>query len=178
VHRRLIAVALVVIASAALFANLAWATGGGAQEEFDRACGAALTTLQNAVYNAATTQVQTIAIQLELPKRGLVTGAIAFNPTGDELRVAGDASDHVSAFGVGCTSGSSSLRLGRSYKVSTLRKRLKPGTYTLTFKLNATGRRILARLGVRQRAYAKRHPSGQDAPTIAYGVGLGYTPTG
>jgi hypothetical protein len=93
VHRRLIAVALVVAASEALFADLAWAGIGGAQ-------------------------------------------------------------------------------------VSTLRKRLEPGTYTLTFKLNSTGRRILDWLGARDRAYRERHPHGQRPPTIAFGVGLGYTPTG
>jgi hypothetical protein len=178
VHRRLIAVALVVAASAAVFANLAWARSGGAQADFNRACDATLGSLRAVVDDVATRQVRTIAVRLQLPRPGVVIGAIAFNPTGSELAVARDASDRRSGFAVGCAGGSSSLRPGRSYEVSTLRKRLEPGTFTLTFKLNATGRRILARLGARDRAYRDRHPHGQRPPTIAFGVGLGYTPTG
>jgi hypothetical protein len=178
VHRRLIAVALMVVASAALLANPAWAGIGGAQADFTRACGATLASLQAVVDDVATRKVRTIAMQLQMPTAGVVIGAIAFNPTGNQVAVANDASDPRSGFAVGCSAGSSSLRPGRSYEVSTLRKRLRPGSYTLTFKLNATGRRILARLSERDRAYRERHPHGQLPPTIAFGVGLGYTPTG
>ena len=176
--RRVIALAFGLAASAVLFASVAWAAGGGAQADFRQACQATLTRLQTVVDNAATTQVRKVAMQLHVPAAGVVIGAIAFNPTGNQVAVANDASDPRSGFAVGCSGGSSSLRPGRSYEVSTLRKRLRPGSYTLTFKLNATGRRILARLSERDRAYRERHPHGQLPPTIAFGVGLGYTPTG
>jgi hypothetical protein len=179
VTRRTLALGLGLVASAALVTSAsASIPDGPVSSALNQACFATLTSLQTVVYDAAITPVQTIVTQLQLPKPGVVTGRIAFNPSGDEIAVAGDASGRRPGVGVGCSGGSRSLRPGRSYVVSTLRERLKAGTYTLTFDLNARGRRILARLGARQRAYSKHHRHGQQAPTIAVGVGLNYTPSG
>lgn len=176
-RRRVIALAFGLVVSAALFAGLAWAAGGAAQADFSRACQATLSRLEIVVHDAATPRVRTVAMQLHVPRAGVVIGAIAFNPTGYEVAVARDAAEGRSGFAVGCSGGSTSLRAGRSYEVATLRKHLAPGRYTLRFKLNATGRRILARLGARDRAYRTHHPHGRRAPTIDIGVGLGFTPT-
>jgi len=88
VLRRVIALAFGLAASAVLFASVAWAAGGGAQADFRQACQATLTRLQTVVDNAATTQVRKVAMQLHVPAAGVVIGAIAFNPTGNQVAVA------------------------------------------------------------------------------------------
>ena len=68
---------------------------------------------------------------------------------------------------------------GHSRLVSRLREAFtQPGRYTLTFKVNAAGGRILARLGAKDRAYRSRHPHGSRQPSISFGVALSWTPAG
>jgi len=70
---------------------------------------------------------------------GTVTGRITFTRNGNQVAAARDAS----GLNITCIQGSDS---GRTRVVSTLHERFaRAGSYTLVFKLNATGRRMLAR---------------------------------
>jgi hypothetical protein len=82
----------------------------------------------------------------------------------------------------GCAQGRTArhgLGPGRSREVSTLTATFtKPGTYTLTFRLNRVGRTLLAQLAAAQQAYAKHHPHGHAKPFLAFGVSLSYESSG
>jgi hypothetical protein len=179
VLRRPIALSLGVAASAIVWVSLAHAAVPRDVAQLGQACNAAAKSIQMVVAHAATTQVQVITAQLKVAAPGTVTGRITFNPSGSMIQVAGDTS---TAEALGCATGTASHgiqgRRGHSQVVSTLRQTLTaPGRYTLTFDLNAAGRRILARLGARQRAYRRHHPHGSRPPSIGFGVGLTYVPT-
>lgn len=177
-HRLIaLALALALTVSATAPAGLASASRRGSrlEAELDRACTATLVLVRKAVTDAATVQTQTIVSQVDVSKPGRLTASIAFNPTGDRIKLAGEA------FSLGCAGPNESHPRGpgRSHTVATLDETLaRPGRYTLTFQMNSTGQRILARLGARQRAYRKRHPHGRRPPTIAFGVGLTYATAG
>lgn len=147
--------------------------------QVSRSCNAILATVQNVVGHAATTQVQGVTGHFRALTPGTLTGEVVFNPTGSSINTAGDPSR--SAFGCAASSSGAGVPagLGRSLVVSTVREKFtRRGLYTLTIQLSAEGRRILARLGARDRAYRKRHPHGHKPPTIAFGVGFTYVPTG
>jgi hypothetical protein len=150
--------------------------------QVNRACDAAAAAIENVVLHAATTPVQTIISQVRVVGPGTLIGRIGFNPTGSTVSVAADPSSKP-LVGLGCAEGAigPGVPKGRGHTalVSTLHRTFaKPGRYTLTFKLNRKGQKILARLGAADRAYRERHPHGSKAPSIAFGVGLTYTPAG
>jgi len=177
--RRPAALILGLFAAATVCVSLAYGRAPRDGTQLDQACGATANRIQQAVAHAATTQADVITAPLRLAAAGTVTGRIAFNPSGSAIQVAGDAKPQ----GLGCAAGAvpagGHRAHGHSQVVSTLRQTFTaPGRYTLTFDLNAAGRRILARLGARERAYRKHHTHGSRPPAIAFGVGLSYTPTG
>jgi len=142
----------------------------------DRACHATVAAAQQALAAAAETQRRTISSSLQVVIPGTVTGEIAFNPSGWSISV-GAPQTRGSSFGCGEATPRHDGGAGQSHAVSTLRDTFRrPGRYALKFTLNATGRRILARLGAEERAYRKRHPHGGRSPTIAFGVALSYAP--
>jgi hypothetical protein len=63
--------------------------------------------------------------------------------------------------------------------VSTLERTFTTaGHYTLTFRLNQTGRRLLAQLAAAEHTYRRQHPHGNRPPSLAFGVSLDYAPSG
>jgi hypothetical protein len=179
VPRRLAAIGLALVALAVVVVRSAAAgtPGGPVEAALFRACDATLASVRTVVHNAMRSPDQTIVSEVRLPRPGTVAGTVSFDPSGQEVQVASDPAPY--ALGAACSGGKETGGPGRSRVVSTLREQLgKAGTYTLTFKLNFVGRRILARLGGRQRAYAKHHPHKLRPPSLAYGVGLSYSPTG
>jgi hypothetical protein len=166
------------MATSAVCVSLAYAAMPRDVAQLGQACNAAAESIRNVVAHAATTQAQVITAQLKVAAPGKVTGRITFNPSGSTIQVAGDTS---TSEAIGCATGTVNQgirkRRGHSYLVSTLRQTFTaPGRYTLTFDLNAVGRRILARLGARERAYRRHHPHGSRPPSIAFGVALTYRP--
>jgi hypothetical protein len=119
-----------------------------------------------------------IQSQLRVVVPGRLVGRIAFNPAGSPIRVAGDRSSSSS----GCAQAvTSSHRVGACHSriVSTLHETFtKPGRYTLTFSLNAVGRKMVARLAAARRAYDKQRPNSHEPPALGYGVGLTYVSGG
>ena len=143
-----------------------------------RACTATTDSITKVVMHAATTPTNVISASLRVVVPGTLTGRIAFNPSGSTIGVAGDPSGSA---GFGCATGAIGPGVpkgrGHSRLVSTLRSTFtRPGRYRLTFELNSAGRRILARLGARQRAYDRHHPHHGQPPSIAFGVSLSYSP--
>jgi hypothetical protein len=150
--------------------------------QLQRSCDTFAGSITKVVVHAATAQPGVIAASVSVVVPGMLTGRVAFNPSGSTIGVARDASGGEGG-GYGCATGAVGPGVpkghGRSRVVSRLSRTFtQPGTYTVTFELNATGRRILARLGARQRIYRNRHPHGSRPPSIAFGVGLSYTPSG
>ena len=146
-----------------------------------RGCDATVSAVEKVVLHAATTPAQVITSHIRIPGPGTLTGKIGFNPTGSTIRVAGDASAAPPASGLGCAEAAIGPGVpkppGHTVIVSTLRRTFtKAGRYTLTFKLDRQGQRILARLGAADRAYRKRHPYGSRPPSIGFGVSLTYAP--
>jgi hypothetical protein len=112
--------------------------------------------------------------------RGALTGQIAFNPAGSSISLSGHTPAGTrTAFA--CNGGQAAphgLGTGHTHVVATLRRSFtRPGQYTLVFRLDARGRRILARLAAADRAYRKHHPHGHSPPSIAFGVALTYAIT-
>ena len=156
------------------------AHGGASSQNFqlERGCDAAVQRITSVVMHAATAQPDVITAPLRVVTPGTLIGRIAFDPSGSTIHVAADRS---ASEGSGCAVGAIGpgvpKRHGHSHVVSTLRHSFTAaGTYTLTFDLNAVGRRILARLGAADRAYRERHPHGHMAPSTAFGVSLSYKP--
>ncbi|MBV8948545.1 MAG: hypothetical protein JO286_03190 [Solirubrobacterales bacterium] len=142
----------------------------------DRACHATMAAVRQAMTGAAARQQRAISSHLQVVVPGIVTGEIAFNASGWSISV-GAPQTQGSSFGCGEATARHGGGAGQSHVVTTLSDRFtRSGDYTLTFTLNATGRRILARLGAEERAYYRRHPHGSEPPTIAFGVGLSYAP--
>ncbi len=148
----------------------------------NRACISTIARIRQALNTVEKTQteVRTIVSRLEVVTPGTLKGNIAFNPAGTSITPAGDASgSHV---GFGCAYGSGSpngIGPGHSQIVSTVRQRFtRTGRYTLTFKLNRNGEKILERVATAYRAYRRRHPHGNQPPTIAVGVQLSYLTAG
>jgi hypothetical protein len=147
-----------------------------------QACSTAAAHIRNAVRNASSTQVQTIATELRVLKRGSLVGDIAFDESGSSITVAADAAATDSGkFNCGHGEVAGRLGVGRgpghSHIVSTLNVEFTgPGLFVLTFTLNQTGRNMLARLGAAERLYRNRHPHGHRPPSIAWAVGLHYSP--
>ena len=142
-------------------------------------CDAAAASITKLVQHAGTAQPGVITAQLRVLTPGTLTGQITFNPSGSTIQVAGGPASGGYVCATGAIAPGTPQGPGHSQIVSTLRRTFTAaGRYTLTFALNRTGQRILARLGARDRAYRRRHPRGRRPPSIAFGVGLGYTPTG
>lgn len=142
---------------------------------------AAADAVDKVVRHAATAHVQTITIHIRVTTPGTLTGKIAFNATGTTIRVASDP-PAVSDSG-GCATASIGPGVpkgrGRTRIVSTVLVTFtNAGRHTVTFKLNRTGEKMLARLGAEDRAYHRRHPHGFMAPAIAFGVSVSYEPAG
>jgi hypothetical protein len=151
--------ALMLAASAGVFSTSASATSPGAP--VGRACTTLAGTVRTAIDHAASAQVHTITTPFNATTPGTLTGVISFDRMGTTA-------------GPGVPKGR-----GRSRTVSTLHRRFATaGHYTLTFQLNKTGQAMLARVGVEDRAYRKRHPHGLRAPSIAFGVALTYAAAG
>lgn len=177
-HRRRALMALMLAASAGVFATSASATSPGGP--VGRACTTLGGAVRTAIDHAASAQVQTITTPFDATTPGTLTGVISFDRTGTTIRVAVDSS---TASDGGCAEGSAGPGVpkgrGRSRTVSTLHRRFATaGHHTLTFQLNKTGQAMLARVGVEDRAYRKRHPHGVSAPSIAFGVALTYAAAG
>lgn len=111
--------------------------------------------------------------------RGALIGEIVFNPAGSSISLsghipAGTRTAFVCSGSAGTLQG---LGPGHSQVVATLRRSFTtPGRYALVFRLDAAGRRILARLRAADRAYHEHDPHGQSPPSIAFGVALTYVP--
>jgi hypothetical protein len=134
------------------------------------------------VDGASNTHVQTIEVQLRVLKPGRLVGDIAFGRPGSSITVASDASAIADAK-FNCGHGESAGRLGvgpgpaHTRIVSTLHETFTAaGRYTLTFMLGQAGQNILGRLGAAERVYRKRHPHGHQPQSIAWAVGLHYSP--
>jgi len=163
------------------FAGTAAASGSPTppKPQVTRACDATVAAVEKVVLHAATTPAQVITGHIRMTGPGTLTGKIGFNRTGSTIRVATDASSTPPASGLGCAEGAIGPGVpkghGHTVIVSTLRQTFTTaGRYTLTFKLNRKGERILAGLGAADHAYRKRHPHGSRPPSIAVGVSLTY----
>ncbi|HUA45986.1 MAG TPA: hypothetical protein VMA77_12200 [Solirubrobacteraceae bacterium] len=169
-----------LVGSVILLTGLVPSGAGSQHMRLRQACDSAASAVGHAVADAVTTQVTVIDVQFRVVVPGTVTGRMAFNPSGQAIRVAsGKPSPPGFRCGAGAIGASVPMRRGHSEVVSTLRRRFTTaGRYTLTFDLNSAGRRILARLGARQRAYREHHPHGGRPPSIAFGVGFSYVPAG
>ena len=137
--------------------------------------------MDKVVRHAATSHVRTITIHFQATTPGTLTGKIAFNATGTAIRVASDPP--AVSEGGGCATASIGPGVpkgqGRTRIVSTVHRSFtSAGRHGVTFKLNRTGEKMLARLGAEDRAYRHRHPHGFMAPAIAFGVSLSYEPAG
>lgn len=173
---------LPLLVALAFAASAAVASGGQLhlppqQNLLDRACSTAATHIKTALNEASTTPTQTVETQLRVLKPGTLEGDLAFARLGSSLTVAADASAKNFSCGYGGEADPFAVGRGPGHRhiVSTLHEKFAaPGRYTLTFTLNPAGRNILARLGAAERAYRKRHPRGQEPPSIAWGVGLHY----
>jgi hypothetical protein len=190
--RRLAPIGLALAASATVFASIAHGSLSPrpAQEtQLDFACGTTADSVDKALANASSAQVQTIQSKLVVVTPGKLTGRIAFNRQGKIITVAaepastaGTATTPTTHSGFGCSQGRAGrhgLGPGQSRQVSTLTETFtKAGTYTLTFRLNQVGRGLLAQLAAAERAYAKNHPHGHQPPSMAFGVALSYESDG
>jgi hypothetical protein len=152
------------------------------QKKLLDACETAADHVRSAVKEASRTQAQTIETQLVVLKRGRLDGDIAFARIGANISIASDAG-LADAAKYNCGHGESAGKLGvgpgpaHSHIVSMLHQSFaKPGTYTVVFTLNRAGRNILARLAAADRAFRTHHPHGGQAPSIAWAVGLHYSP--
>jgi len=170
---------VVVLAFAAWAGAVAGAAAATAPDvAVQRACIAAVDAVQRVVDHAATAQAHTVTIHFQAVTPGTLTGDIGFNPTGSTIHVAADSTQAggcaTASIGPGVPKGD-----GRTRIVARLQRTFtEAGHYTVTFKLNKTGERILARLGAEDRAYRKRHPHGFRAPSMAFGVALSYAAAG
>jgi hypothetical protein len=178
-NRRRALVALALAGSAGVFATSA--TAAGPADPVGRACDALVGAVRNVVSGAATTQARTVTIHFYAPASGTLSGTLAFNATGSTIRVSADRPAAVQ--GGGCAEGSAFPGVpkghGRSRIVSTVRRTFsRPGRHLVTFRLNGTGQKMLARLGAKDRAYRQRHPHGGTPPAIGFGVSLSYSPAG
>jgi hypothetical protein len=177
--RRLAPIGLALAASATVFAGIASGSPSQSSQEtqLDRACGLAADNIDKVLAHASSAQPQTIESKLVVVTPGKLTGRIAFNRYGKRITVAADQASSTHS-GFGCSQGRAGrhgLGPGRSREVSTLTATFtKPGTYTLTFKLNQVGRTLLGQLAVAERAYARQHPNGHQPPSMAFGVALSY----
>lgn len=193
--RRLALIGLALAASATVFASIAHGSqsqgspsqGSPQETQLDRACGATADSVDGLLAHASSAHVQTIVSRLVVLTPGKLTGRIAFNRAGKTITVAADPSFSASAAstthsGFGCSQGRAGrhgLGPGRSRVVSTLTETFtKPGTYTLTFRLNQAGRTLLGQLAAAEGSYAKQHPRGHHPPSLAFGVGLTYESNG
>ena len=155
----------------------------GQQVHLDQACHETVANVQAAVMNASNGQVQAIHSDFQVVTPGLLTGRIAFNPSGKQVTLGPPEADAAAvSFGCGEAHASRARMTGTangSRVVSTLHRRFtKRGRYELTFTLNHAGRRMLAQLAAADTAYFKQHPHGQHPPTLAFGVALSYSPAG
>ncbi len=182
--RRLAPIGLALAASATAFAGIAHGSlsqGSPQETQLDRACGATADSVDKVLAHASSAQVQTIESRLVVVTPGKLTGRIAFNRAGKRITVTADQASSIHS-GFGCSQGRAGrhgLGPGRSREVATLTETFtKPGTYTLTFRLNQVGRTLLGQLAAAERAYAKQHPNGHQAPSLAFGVGLTYESNG
>jgi hypothetical protein len=146
------------------------------------ACDTAAANITSAVADASRTQAQTIETRLRVLKPDNIAGFIAFGRPGSNITLMPGAVQ-AARWNFNCGHGESTGRLGagpgpkHGQIVSTLHETFTaPGTYTVTFTLNQTGRNVLARLGATERAYRKRHPHGDQLPSIAWAVALHYSP--
>lgn len=147
------------------------------QTLLDRGCNSTSAAVQKALTTHA--QVSAIRSRLDVVTRGALTGQIAFNPAGSGISLSGHVpAGRGSAFVCsGAAATPHGLGPGHSRVVATLRRSFtKPGRYTLVFRLDRRGRRILARLAAADRAYREHHPHGHRPPEIAFGVALTYVP--
>lgn len=155
----------------------------------NQACGAAKVRIQQMLGDAATKQTLTIHTRVRVLAPGKLSGDIVFNPSGSNIIVAADpaAAGTTSACGFGESgrSGPGVATLGEGpglptkHLVSVVHETFThAGRYTLTFKLNQRGQKILARLSAAERAYRKRHPHGHSPPEITWGVGIHYASNG
>lgn len=182
--RRLAPIGLALAASATVFAGIA--SGSLSQQssqetQLDRACRTTADNVDSVLAHASTAQAQTIESKLVVVAPGTLTGRIAFNRAGKRITVAADQASSTHS-GFGCSQGRAGrhgLGPGRSREVATLTETFtKPGTYTLTFRLNQVGRTLLGQLAAAERAYAKQHPNGRQPPSLAFGVALNYESDG
>ncbi len=167
------------------------------QTLLNQACGAAKIRIQQMLKDAATTQAPTqattqaptIETQVRVLAPGKLSADIVFNPSGSNINVAADPAATGPSFGCGFGEsgqrGSGVATLGEGpglptkHLVSVVRETFThAGRYTLTFKLDRRGEKILARLGAAERAYRKRHPHGHNPPEITWGVGIHYRSNG
>jgi hypothetical protein len=155
----------------------------------DQACGAAKIQIQQLLNNAAATHAPTVQTRVRVLAPGKLSGDIVFNPSGSNITVAADPAGRDPNFS--CGFGESGRRgpgvatlgegpgLPTKHLVSVVRETFThAGRYTLTFKLDQRGQKILARLGAAERAYRKRHPYGRNQPEITWGVGIHYASDG
>jgi len=178
--RRTAALGLSVCALATVLAGVAY--GALSQEtQLEQACGATADSVDKVLAHASSAQPATVQSQLVLVTPGTLSGRIAFNRYGKRVTVSADAASSTTS-GFSCSQGRAGrhgLGPGRSRVVSTLtRSFAKPGTYTLTFRLNQVGRTLLGQLAAAQMAYDKQHPHGHARPSLAFGVALTYAANG
>jgi hypothetical protein len=147
------------------------------ETQLDQACTAAARAIGKVLAHAATAKPRTIASTLVVSTPGKLTGQISVNPDGKTIGVAADPSAGT-VTGFGCAQGRGArhgLGPGPSRQVATLTRTFaEPGTYKLTFRLNRAGRTVLGQLAAADRAYAKQHAGGHQAPSLAFAVSLSY----
>jgi hypothetical protein len=181
-RKRPLTIAVVLaLTSAGTVAASSSGTPAPPNPQVTRACSATASAVETVVLHAATASVGVITSHILIPGPGTLTGKIGFNPTGSTIHVAADTSATPPVSGMGCAEGAIGpgvpKRPGHTVIVSKLHRTFTTaGRYTLTFKLNRKGEKILARLGAADRHYRKRHPHGFRPPSIAFGVSLTYEP--
>ena len=174
--RRLITLALAATTSAVVLAGIAYGASvpwNQQDKQLVRACGAARRSIANAMNRAASAPSQTIESRLDVITPLTLWARIYFG-SGGTLTVNGGDSFAGCARPVPRALGPQPARI-----VAALHETFpEPGRYTLTFRLNPVGQRLMARLGAARRAYHRRHPRGRHPPGMVAAVTLGYSPTG
>jgi hypothetical protein len=140
----------------------------------EHACAALQRGVQAAFNHAATTQVAVIPIRFRVVTPGRLTGEITslgFGtrsiPVGHVRSLPGSAASCLGSWGGPGTQ--------RARVISWVGRRFShPGLYTVHFALNHVGRRLLAQLGAKERAYRQRYPQGDAPPTMWFGIVLTY----
>jgi hypothetical protein len=177
VHRRPIALAFAVAASAVMLAGVAYGSTvpwSRQDKQLVRACVATRRSTIKAMNEAGSPPASTIESSLDVVTPLVLWARVYFGSNGT-VTVNGDSF-------AGCSRPVTRARaLGpeRARIVAALHETFAtPGRYTLTFVLTRPGQKLMARLGAAQRAYRRRHPRGHQPPQIVVSVALGYAPIG